>query len=232
MSEQTRVVLVGATGLIGRAVMAEAVGRPDVHLVAVARRETPLPKGARMELLLSDTEHWPDAIAAGRPHAVVIALGTTIKAVDGDKAVFRAVDHDLVLECAAAAKAAGARQLIVVSSVGAQFASKSFYLSVKGEVEDKLAKLHFDRLDIIRPGLLRGHRDGPARPAERLGMIFSPVLDLLMMGSLRKYRSARASDVAKVILTLAGSKQRGRQVLEHDDFQRILRRGITAIQRS
>ena len=48
MSDQTRVVLVGSTGLIGRAVIKEAVGRPSVHLVAVARREVPLPKGARM----------------------------------------------------------------------------------------------------------------------------------------------------------------------------------------
>lgn len=225
MSEQTRVVLVGATGLVGRAVMAEAVGRPDIHLVAVARREVPLPKGARMEMLLSDTGHWPDAIAAGRPDTVVIALGTTIKAVGGDKQAFRAVDHDLVLECAAAAKAAGARQLIVVSSVGAQFSSKNFYLSVKGEVEDKLAKLHFDRLDLIRPGILRGKREGAARPAERIGMILSPLVDLLMVGSLRKYRSAKAGDVARVILRLAGTKQRGRVVHQHDEMQRILRRG-------
>jgi uncharacterized protein YbjT (DUF2867 family) len=225
MSEQTRVVLVGATGLIGRAVMAEAVARPDIHLVAVARREVPLPKGARMEMLLSDTEHWPDAIAAGRPHVVVIALGTTIKAVGGDKQAFRAVDHDLVLECAAAAKAAGARQLIVVSSVGAQFSSKNFYLLVKGEVEDKLAKLHMDRLDLIRPGLLRGKREGAPRRAERVGMILSPLADLLMLGELRKYRSAKASDVARVILTLAGAKQRGRVVHQHDEMQRILRRG-------
>ncbi|MGV3511738.1 MAG: NAD(P)H-binding protein [Novosphingobium sp.] len=225
MSDQTRVVLVGATGLIGRAVMAQAVGQPDVHLVAVARREVPLPKGARMEMLLSDTDHWLDAIAAGRPDTVVIALGTTIKAVGGDERAFRAVDHDLVLECAAAAKAACARQLIVVSSVGAQFSSKNFYLSVKGEVEDKLAKLHFDRLDIIRPGLLRGKREGAPRPAEKIGMILSPLADLLMLGGLRKYRSARASDVARVILTLAGTKQRGRFVHQHDEMQRILRRG-------
>lgn len=225
MSEQTRVVLVGATGLIGRAVMAEAVGRSDIHLVAVARREVPLPPGARMEMLLSDTDHWPDAIAAGRPHAVVIALGTTIKAVGGDRQAFRAVDHDLVLECAAAAKAAGARQLIVVSSIGAQFSSKNFYLSVKGEVEDKLAKLHFERLDIIRPGLLRGKRDGTPRLAEKIGMMLSPLIDLLMQGALRKYRSAKASDVAKVILKLAGTKQHGRLVYQHDEMRRILRRG-------
>ncbi|MFY7837640.1 MAG: NAD(P)H-binding protein [Novosphingobium sp.] len=224
MSEPTRIVLVGATGLIGRVVMAEAVDRPDIHLVAVARREVPLPKGARLEMLLSDTEHWPDAIAAGRPHTVVIALGTTIKAVGGDKVAFRAVDHDLVLECAAAAKAAGARQLIVVSSVGAEFASKNFYLSVKGEVEDKLAKLHFERLDLLRPGLLRGHRDGPARPAERLGMMLSPLVDLLMLGKLRQYRSVRDRDLARVILSLAGAKQRGRFIHHHDEFRRLLRR--------
>jgi uncharacterized protein YbjT (DUF2867 family) len=225
MSEQTRVVLVGATGLVGRAVMQEAVGRRNIHLVAVARREVPLPKGARMELLLSDTRHWPDAIAAGRPHTVVIALGTTIKAVGGDKAAFRAVDHDLVLQCATAAKAASAQHLIVVSSVGARFSSRNFYLSVKGEVEDKLAKLHFDRLDIIRPGLLRGKREGASRPAERLGMVFSPLFDRLMIGSARKYRSIKAQLLARVILTLATGKHHGRHVLEHDDFQRVLRRG-------
>lgn len=224
MSDQTRIVLVGATGLIGQAVMAEAVGRADIHLVAVARREVPLPKGARMEMLLSDTSHWADAIAAGRPHCVVIALGTTIKAVDGDKQAFRAVDHDLVLETARAAKEAGARQLIVISSVGAQFSSKNFYLSVKGEVEDKLAKLHFDRLDLIRPGLLRGHREGPPRPAERIGMMLSPLLDLLLMGKWRKYRSARASDIARAIFALTGAKQRGRFVHEHDELRRLLRR--------
>ena len=224
MSDQTRVVLVGSTGLIGRAVMAEAVGRPDIHLVAVARREVPLPKGARMEMLLSDPEHWPDAIAAGRPHTVVIALGTTIKAVGGDRQAFRAVDHDLVMAVAVAAKEAGARQLIAVSSVGARFSSRNFYLSVKGEVEDRLAKLHFDRLDMIRPGLLRGHREGPPRAGERIGMILSPLLDLLLVGKLRKYRSARDSDVARAILALAGAKQRGRFVHEHDELRRILRR--------
>lgn len=225
MAEKTRVVLLGATGLVGRAVMAEAVQRPDIHLMAVARREVPLPKGARMEMLLSDTAHWPDAIAAGRPHAVVIALGTTIRAVGGDRQAFRAVDHDLVLECAAAAKAAGARQLIVVSSAGARFSARNFYLSVKGEVEDKLARMQFDRLDLLRPGLLKGRRDGMFRPAERIGMMLSPLADLLLQGRWRKFRSVRDRDLARVILALAGAKQRGRHVHHHDEFCRILRRG-------
>jgi len=199
------------------------VGRPDVRLTAVSRREVPLPPGARMEVLVSDTSHWADAIAAGRPQVAVIALGTTIKAQGGDKAAFRAVDYDLVLAVAKAAKDAGVRQLIVVSSVGAQFSSRNFYLSVKGETEDALAKLRFDRLDILRPGLLRGHREGPVRAAEAIGAVASPLLDLLLRGSLTKYRSVRARDLAQAILALAGAKVKGRFVHENNEFRRILR---------
>ncbi|KAK0340637.1 hypothetical protein LTR94_029707, partial [Friedmanniomyces endolithicus] len=64
-------------------------------------------------MLLSDPDYWPDAIAAARADVAVIALGTTIRAVGGDRDAFRAVDHDLVLTCARAAREAGVRQLIV-----------------------------------------------------------------------------------------------------------------------
>lgn len=223
MSDPVEILLVGATGLVGRQVMERAVGRRDRHLSALARREVRLPRGARMEMLLADPSHWPDAIRAARPQVLVIALGTTIKAVDGDKERFRAVDHDLVLDLAHAAKDGGVRQVIAVSSVGAAAGASNFYLSVKGEVEDALAKLRFDRLDLIRPGLLVGRREGPPRPAEQLGMIVSPVLNLLLHGSFRKYRSVRASMVADVILALAGAKARGRFVHEYDSMQRVLR---------
>lgn len=224
MSEPRRVLLVGATGLVGREVIAACATRADIALSGLARREIALPQGARIELLLADTAHWPQAIADARPDTVVVALGTTIKAVGGDKAKFRAVDHDLVLTCAEAAKAAGARQLIVVSSVGAELSSRNFYLSVKGEVEDRLAKLHFARLDILRPGLLRGTREGPARPAERLGMILSPLVDRFLRGSLARYRSVRARDLARVIVALIGARPDGRYVHHNPEFRRLLAR--------
>ena len=220
MSEAIRIVLVGATGLIGQTLISRAVGRPRYRLTAIARRAVDLPEGARMELLVADPEHWGEAVAAANAQVLVIALGTTWRAADRDEAAFRAVDKDLVLACARAAKDAGVRRCIVVSSVGAAFSSRNFYLRVKGEVEDALNKLRFERLDILRPGLLRGARGGERRPGERLAMLASPLTDRFLRGGARKFRSVRAATVADAILQFAAEKPRGRFIHEHDALLR------------
>jgi len=220
-----RIVLVGASGLIGRAVIAATVGRSDLRLTALARREFALPPGARMELLVADPGEWPGLIASAQADALVIALGTTWRAAGRNEAAFRGVDQKLVLDCATAAKAAGVPRCIAVSSVGADAASRNFYLRVKGEVEAALAALEFDRLDILRPGLLRGPREGAPRLAERLAMLASPLTDALLHGGLRRYRSVTSKTVACAILGLAGEGPRGRFIHEHDGIVRASRAG-------
>jgi uncharacterized protein YbjT (DUF2867 family) len=223
MSRPTRIALVGATGLIGTSLIRAAVGRSDVRIVGIARREAALPPGARMEMLVAEPEGWGDAIAAANADVLVCALGTTIRKVGGDQAAFRAIDQDLVLAVARAAKAANIRQMIVISSIGADVAAKNFYLRVKGEVEQALGKVGITRLDIIRPGLLRGAR-GETRVGERLAKLASPLTDLLLHGSLRKYRSVKADTVARAIIGLAKEKAAGRFVFEHDAILRAARR--------
>lgn len=224
MSKPTRIALVGASGLIGTALMRLAVGRSDLRIVAIARREIPLPAGARMEVLVADPANWNDAIAAAQADVLVCALGTTWKTAGKDEAAFRAVDQELVLACARSAKEAGIRQMIMISSVGADAGAKNFYLRVKGEVEQTLGKIGIPRLDVLRPGLLRGAR-GEFRPAERVGMIASPLADLFMQGDYRKYRSVRDDVMAKAIVGLTKEKAAGRFVFEHDAIQRAARRG-------
>lgn len=223
MSEPVRIALVGATGLIGSSLIRAAVGREDVRIVAIARREVPIPSGARMEVLVAEPDNWGDAIAAANARVLVSALGTTWRKAGKDEAAFREVDDKLVLACAKAAKAAGARQMIAVSSVGAALSAKTFYLRVKGEVEQALGKVGFARLDILRPGLLRGPR-AERRPAERLAMLVSPIADLFLHGDLGKYRSISAATVARAIIALAHDKPRGRFVHEHDVIVRAARK--------
>jgi uncharacterized protein YbjT (DUF2867 family) len=228
MSKPTRIALVGATGLIGMSLIRLAVTRPDIRIIGISRREAMLPPGARMEMLVAEPSGWGDAIAAANADVLVCALGTTWKKAGKDEAAFRAVDQDLVLACGKAAKAAGVRQMIAVSSVGADPLARNFYLRVKGETEQTLGKLGIPRLDILRPGLLRGPR-AELRPAEKLGMIASPVADLLMHGQYRKYRSIRSETVAEAIVGLTREKMAGRFVFEHDAILRAARKGQSVL---
>ena len=223
MARPARICLVGASGLIGTALLRASAVRSDVRIVAVARRELALPPGARLEVLVADPANWGDAIAAARPDTVVSCLGTTWKKAGEDESAFRAVDQDLVLDCARWGLEAGAHQFIMVSSVGAALHAKALYLRVKAEAERALAKLGYPRLDVLQPGLLRGAR-AEYRPAERIGQIVAPVADLFLRGGLSRYRSVGADWLADVILALAHEKARGRFIHEHEAMARALKR--------
>jgi uncharacterized protein YbjT (DUF2867 family) len=220
MSDPLRIALVGATGLVGSEVMKLAVGREDMRLVAVARRESPLPVGARMEMFVADASKWGEVFEAVQPIALICAIGTTWRKAGRDEDAFRAVDHDLVLETARAAKDAGVERLVAISSTGADAMSKNRYLRTKGEVERELGRMRFKRLDILRPGLLKGQRIGDLRPLERIGSALSPLADLAMQGRYRQYRSVRADLVAKAAIALAMRKAAGRFVHDNDALLR------------
>lgn len=221
MSDPTRVMVLGASGLIGQQVLRLAVGEPRVRLVAVARSEVPLPQGARMEVLVAPVEGWDQAIAAVAPSHVICALGTTIRQQGGDREAFAAIDRDVVLRAAMHCKAAGAHGFTVVSSVGASLASRNFYLKTKAEMEAGLEKIGFARLDVLRPGLLRGYRSSQVRPLETLGQLAAPLGNLVLHGQRRQYRAIRARDVASAALQCTQEKARGRFVHDYDGLLRL-----------
>ncbi len=220
MSEPLRLCLVGATGLIGCKVMEECVGREDIRLQAIGRREAKLPPGIRMEYFVADPAKWGEVFEALRPKAVICALGTTWKKAGEDEAAFRAVDKELVLDTARAALEHGVDRFVAISSVGADMASRNFYLKVKGETERELTRLRFNRLDILRPGLLVGDRENDRRTGERLGIIASPIANLFMHGKYRQYRGIKAELVAKGAIALAKRAARGRFVHDNDAILR------------
>ena len=171
-------------------------------------------------LLVAPPDRWADIIAAERPAVLISCLGTTIRQA-GSQAAFRAIDHDLLLAAARGARAGGAAQAIVVSSVGAEAKARNFYLRTKGEAEDGLRALGFERLDVLRPGLLLGDRDGPPRLGEGIAMLAAPLTDALLHGSLRRYRAIRADAVARAIVALVGRAPSGAYIHENDAIRAL-----------
>ena len=210
------VLIVGATGLVGSAVI-DAFGDRRVTIVTRRPVEGLLPHHAER---LAPPDNWPDIIAAEKPAVLICCLGTTIRQA-GSQAAFRAVDHDLILAAARGARQGGTAHMIVVSSVGASAKAGNFYLRTKGETEDGLRALGFERLDILRPGLLTGERQGPARVGEGIAMLAAPLTNALLHGSLRRYRAIPGETVARAIVALAGRSDSGMHIHENDAIRAL-----------
>ncbi|HEX8444529.1 MAG TPA: nucleoside-diphosphate sugar epimerase [Allosphingosinicella sp.] len=153
-----RVVLIGGTGLVGSLFADRFLERERGELHAILRRPSDREQAGWREHVAPVAE-WPRIAGEIEAQVAISALGTTMRAA-GSEAAFRAVDHDAVLAFAKGAQAAGARQMLTVSSAGADRHSRNFYLGLKGEVEYALSHFGFARLDVFRPGLLRGPRGG------------------------------------------------------------------------
>jgi uncharacterized protein YbjT (DUF2867 family) len=165
--DERRALLAGATGLVGRALLALLLDSPRYRRVQVLlRREAPeLAAHRKLTVAVVDFAALPSVPPADD---VFIALGTTIKAA-GSQQAFRRVDFDAVVGTARAGRAAGAKRLLVVSALGADAASSVFYNRVKGEMEQAVGALGYDSVVIARPSLLLGDRASVGAAAAAAG---------------------------------------------------------------
>lgn len=194
MAGRMRYILItGATGLVGGHLLNMLCRESRVEsIVAPTRRPLEHAFGV-------DNPHHDDLSAALAQvttpvDTVFCCLGATLRDA-GSKAAFRRVDYDLVLETAETGLRLGARQMLVVSALGANAHSLFFYNRVKGEMESALIKQGWPSLTLARPSMLLGER-GASRLNERL---FAPLFSLLP-GNLK---AIQAEDVAKALLRTA-----------------------------
>jgi uncharacterized protein YbjT (DUF2867 family) len=209
-----RIALIGGTGLVGGLLAARLAEGHELH-----RLQRRAGAGAG-EAHVADPADWPAIVAALRPEAAISALGTTIRKA-GSQAAFRAVDLDIVAAFARAAREAGATRMIAISSVGADPASRVFYLRTKSEMEAALADLGFDRLDLFRPGLLRGERGGDRRVGERVAIALSPLAGLALRGPLDRFAAIDAATVADAIAATLRLPRAGAHVHHNRDIRRL-----------
>jgi uncharacterized protein YbjT (DUF2867 family) len=150
---------------------------------------------------------------------VFLAMGTTIRKA-GSQAAFRKVDLEYPRRIAEASLRLGAQRLVLVSSVGADPNSRTFYLRVKGELEQALATMPFEAVHILRPSLLLGRR-AEKRFGEGIAQVMMPLIAPVMGGQWRRFRAVKADTVAKAMVAATQSGQRGVQVHEYDDIVKL-----------
>jgi uncharacterized protein YbjT (DUF2867 family) len=203
----TTLLLLGATGLVGQAVLEQALSDPRVSkLVAPTRR--PLPRHAQLLNPVVDFARLPQDAPWWAVDAVICTLGTTIKIAGSQEAFYR-VDHDLPLRVAQLALQHGATAYALNSALGANPASSVFYSRTKGELERDLRALGYASLTLVRPGLIGGDRQ-TTRPAERLGVLLGQALRPLLPP---RYRVVPAERIAHHLLAAALASAPGTHVL-------------------
>lgn len=210
-----RVLLAGASGLVGREILQGLLADGTVAVVHVPGRRAAGLQHPRLESHVVDFAALP---ALPPLDEAYLALGTTIRQA-GSQPAFRAIDFDANLAVARAARAAGARRLGLVSAMGADAGARIFYNRVKGELEQAVLQLGYEGVVIARPSLLAGDRAalGQApRAGEQLALVAGRWLWPLWPADLRPIPAAA---VARALLD-AVPTARGVQVLRSGAMQR------------
>ena len=215
------VIVFGATGLVGEAVLSElSVANEVTSIISYGRRQ-PLHQCLKMRNIRGEYQDLRADLSDVSAEHCFIALGTTIRKA-GSQAAFRDVDYRMVLDAARWASQAGVKSVAVVSSVGADPNAFAFYPRVKGEVEEELKGLNIPRLLIFRPGLLLGDRR-EFRFGETLATPLMKVVNFALVGRGARYRAISAQDVAKAMVKQSLGLVSGAQtstVIEGLDFYR------------
>jgi uncharacterized protein YbjT (DUF2867 family) len=212
MSTMTRILLSGATGLVGGTALTRMLGDERVtQVVAPTRR--PLAPHAKLLNPIADSTNIPLDAAWWAVDGAICALGTT-RAQAGSAAAFRAIDFDYALAIATAARSGGATRFALTSSLGANAQSRLLYPRTKGELENAVRRLNFESLTIVRPGFLGGPRR-EMRPVERaIGLILRIAAPILPASA----RISPAATVAALLVEAAIDGDAGQHIITSADI--------------
>lgn len=202
-----KAVIVGASGLIGSYLLNILLERPEYEeVLALVRRELPI-RHKKLEQAEIDFDNLDNYSTLINGHPVFSCLGTTQSKV-ADQSAYRRIDHDYPLQLAEIAKRNNTAQFHLISSIGADPGSSNFYTRLKGEIEHDLKQVGLKCLHIYQPCVLTGDRK-ESRPMERFIIGVMKVIDPLLAGGLKKYKSIPAQTVAQAMFNQSLKTEEG-----------------------
>ncbi|MBZ0200835.1 MAG: oxidoreductase [Ignavibacteriaceae bacterium] len=209
-------LLIGATGLIGSRCLNYLLSDDSYSSIKIITRRSLNNRNEKLIEYVADFEQLEKQREAFVCDDLFCCLGTTLKKA-GSRTNFIKVDFEYPYRSAELALMSGAKQFLLVSSLGANKNSKTFYLKIKGEVEEAVSKLNFASVIIFQPSLLLGKRE-EVRTGERIGEILGKIFSPILLGGLKKYKPIEADTVAKVMVLCANSNYKGINVIQSDEI--------------
>ncbi len=190
-----KAILIGATGLVGSHILQLLLSDERYESIKVLhRRSTGISHSKLTEHIIDfdDQESWRVLVSGDH---LFSALGTTLKKAGSKDAQYK-IDYTYQYNFAKIASENGISNYALVSSLGANSDSGSFYPRIKGELDKAVQELPFDNTLILRPSFLDGNRD-EFRLGERIGIAVAKVV--CKIPGLKKFHPIKAETVANAM---------------------------------
>jgi len=207
-------IVIGATGVVGKKLVDRLAKQESIEkIIAITRRavEYQSNKVVNEVVNFDKLENHRDIFQGD---IFFSCLGTTAKQA-GSLTKQRLVDFDYQYNAAKICVENNVKHYMLVSSNGANANSKSSYLKMKGELENEILLLPFQRISILQPSLLLGERDD-FRLGEVLASWILPTLCQLPF--LKRYRPISGDEVAKKMVTLSSLNGNTKAVYKLDEL--------------
>ncbi|MDQ0064627.1 NAD(P)H-binding protein [Chryseobacterium lathyri] len=199
-----KALVIGATGATGKDLVKQLLNDKEFEEVDIFVRKPVDIQNDKLKVHVVNfekPEEWKDKV---KGDIAFSCLGTTLKDA-GSKEAQRKVDFDYQYEFAKAAKENDVEDYILVSAYGANPTSKIFYSKMKGELEEAVKQLHFNKITIFKPGMLE--RKDSERTGEVLGSRIIKFANKL--GLLESQKPLPTDVLAKAMINSSKIKSNG-----------------------
>lgn len=199
-----KALVIGATGATGKDLVNQLLNDKEFDEVDIFVRKPVDIQNDKLKVHVVNfekPEEWKDMV---KGDVAFSCLGTTLKDA-GSKEAQKKVDFDYQYEFAKAAKENEVEDYILVSAYGANPQSKIFYSKMKGELEEAVKQLHFNKITIFKPGMLE--RKDSERTGEVLGSRIIKFANKL--GLLESQKPLPTDILAKAMINSSKIKSNG-----------------------
>jgi uncharacterized protein YbjT (DUF2867 family) len=214
-----KVLIAGATGLVGGALLEILTKEITVQEIIVLGRSEPSLKSAKIKFVPTDFQdaNLINACFEG-VHTVFCCIGTIIKTA-GSQEAFRKIDYGIPETLAILAAEHQVKSMIVISSIGADANSSNFYLRTKGEMENIVSSYKIPKTAFLRPSLINGPRN-EFRWKELITKVFLTLFSFMLIGKFKRYTSIDHDVIAMAMWRISNSAN-NTIIYESEDIQWI-----------
>ena len=170
MNQNFAAIILGGTGQVGGAAVAELLAVPECREVVMVTRRAIAPRSrVRNVVLDTSTADFSDRTAAlaretlsQGPVSAVSCAGVGSGSARWTEEELKRLELGVVGAFARGCHDAGITQFCLLSAVGSTASSRFRYVRIMGMKEDVIRKIGFTRLAIFRPGIIVGNVHTPA----------------------------------------------------------------------